>query len=73
VTVQIHHVDGHDLCRVHVRPSGHPVDAKVTRVNKAGQHETKTAFYVRTGNGTHEFTDPDEKAKYVAQRWPQRR
>ena len=50
-----------------------PVDAAVTRVNKQGQHETKMAFYVRTGNGTHEFTDPDEKAKYVAQRWPQRR
>ena len=69
MTVQVHHVDGHDLCRVHVLPSGHPVDAKVTRVNKQGQHEAKTAFYVRTGNGTHEFTDADEKAKYVAQRW----
>ncbi|MFN8052872.1 MAG: putative DNA binding domain-containing protein [Acidimicrobiales bacterium] len=68
MTVQVHHVDGHDICRVHVRASGYPVDAAVTRVNK-GQHETKTAFYVRTGNGTHEFTDPDEKAKYTATRW----
>jgi type I restriction enzyme R subunit len=70
MTVQVHHVDGHDLCRVHVLPSGHPVDAKVKRLTKDGQVETKTAFYVRTGNGTHEFIDADEKAKYVATRWP---
>lgn len=30
VTMQIHTIDGNDLCRVHVRPSGFPVDAKVT-------------------------------------------
>lgn len=30
VTTQVHTVDGHDLCRVHVKPSGHPVHADVT-------------------------------------------
>jgi type I restriction enzyme, R subunit len=36
-------VGGHDLARVHVKPSGFPVDAEVT-VDKKGQFQKKTAF-----------------------------
>lgn len=35
VRVAHHTVDGADVCRVHVRPSGFPVDVKVT-IDKAG-------------------------------------
>jgi type I restriction enzyme R subunit len=68
VSVQVHSVDGKDVCRVHVRPSSFPVDAKVT-VEKKGQMEKKVAFYVRLANGTRELTDPDERQRYVADRW----
>ncbi len=34
-TIQIHTVDGHDICRVHVRPSEFPVEAMVTIEKKA--------------------------------------
>jgi len=68
LTVQIHTVDGHDVCRVHVRPSGFPVDATVT-VDKQGRMQKVTAFYVRVANGTKALDDK-EKAKYVASRWP---
>jgi type I restriction enzyme R subunit len=68
-TTQIHTVDGLDIARVHVRPSGVPVDATVTIVDKQGQHNKKTMFYVRVGNGTKDL-DEQEKAKYVAGRWP---
>ena len=68
VTAQIHHVDGHDLCRVHVRPSAVPVDATVTIDTKAG-FEKKTELYVRTLNGTRAL-DETEKAKHIAGRWP---
>ncbi len=40
-------------------------------VVKHDQHLKKTAFYVRLNNKTHEFTDKDEKKKYIAQRWGQ--
>lgn len=68
VTIQVHAVDGKDLCRVHVRPSAFPVEAKVV-VDHAGQFERKTAFYVRFGNGTREIADPVERQKYIASRW----
>ena len=68
VRAWIHHVDGHDICRVQVDPSGSPVDATVTVV-KNGQHEKQTNFYVRIGNGT-EALDEDERETYVAGRWP---
>ncbi|MDQ2708675.1 MAG: ATP-binding protein [Actinomycetota bacterium] len=67
-TIQIHTVDGHDVCRVHVRPSVFPVDAAVT-IEKKGQFEKKTAFYVRLANGTREISDPAERQKYIAGRW----
>ena len=69
VTSQVHAVDGKGVCRVHVRPSGHPVHATVTTVDSKGQHEKKARFYVRVGNGTREITDDAEIQKYVAGRW----
>jgi len=70
VSVQFHTIDGHDLCRVHVSPSAVPVEAKVS-IDKHGQTEKKTAFYVRLLNGTRELDDV-ERDKYVAGRWPGR-
>ena len=71
VSVQMHTVDGHDLCRVHVPPSSFPVDAHVV-VDRKGQLEKKTAFFVRIGNGTRDITDATERQRYVAQRWGSR-
>ncbi len=68
VTTQIHTVDGLDIARVHVRPSGVPVDATVTVVDKQGQHTKKTAFFVRVNNGTKELEDA-ERSKFTAGRW----
>ena len=70
VSPQIHHVDGHDLCRVHVLPSGFPVDATVA-YEKDGQIEKKTQFFVRVANGTRALDDI-ERQKYLASRWPGR-
>ncbi len=67
IGVQIHHVDGNDICRVHVRPSGFPVEAIVT-VDKQGQHVKNTAFYVRVANSTRELSDL-EKDKYLKSHW----
>ncbi|MGI8773404.1 MAG: hypothetical protein ACR2KQ_00115 [Actinomycetota bacterium] len=50
-----------------MKPSGFPVDAEVT-VDKKGQLEKKTAFYIRLNNGTVEL-DETEKQKYIATRW----
>lgn len=68
ISSQILTVDGHDLARVHVKPSGLPVDAEVT-VDKKGQFQKKTAFYIRLNNGTVGL-DEQEKQKYVTTRWP---
>jgi type I restriction enzyme, R subunit len=68
VAAQIHTVDGADLCRVHVPPSPFPVEATVT-VDRKGQAQKKTAFYIRIGNGTREITDTAERGKYIASRW----
>ena len=68
VSARIHSVDGNDVCRVHVPPSAFPVEAKVV-VDKKGQMLTKTAFYIRIGNGTREITDPVERQKYISTRW----
>jgi type I restriction enzyme R subunit len=69
VTTTIHHVDGHDLCRVHVEPSGHPVEAEVTVADGQGQFGRKRLFYVRLNNGTRAVADERERQRYVAQRW----
>jgi len=68
VSTQIHTVEGKDLCRVHVPPSSFPIEAEVL-VDKGGQLQKKTAFYVRIGNGTREIVDPKERQRYVAARW----
>jgi predicted HTH transcriptional regulator len=69
VSIQLHRVDGENLCRVHVRPSAFPVHAEVT-VDRKGQFLKKTAFFVRIGNGTRELTDPDQQQRYSRGRWP---
>jgi type I restriction enzyme R subunit len=69
VGVQVHTVDGHDVCRVHVRPSAFPVEAKVTLADVQGQFFKKTAFYVRLANGTREITDLVERQRYIRGRW----
>ncbi len=56
VTTRIDTVDGQQLCRVHVEPSGHPV-----RVNDV--------FYIRLNNGTRAIEDELEVERYIAQRW----
>ncbi|MGD9571966.1 MAG: RNA-binding domain-containing protein [Thermoleophilia bacterium] len=66
---QIHAVGGLDICRVHVKPSSHPVHATVTTVAKDGNHEKKSRFYVRMGNGTREISDEAEVQKFIAGRW----
>ncbi len=68
-TTTIHHVDGHDLCRVHVEPSGHPVDAEVTVSDRQGQFSKTRKFYVRLNNGTRAIDDERERQRYMAQRW----
>jgi hypothetical protein len=55
-------------CQVHVRPSAFPVEAEVV-VDRKGQFERKTAFYVRLANGTREIGDPVERQRYIAARW----
>ena len=68
VSVQMHTVDGAELCRVHVPPSSFPVDATVV-VDKGGQLSKRTAFYVRIGNGTREISDFAERGRYLASRF----
>ena len=65
---QMHVIDDKHVCRIHVHPSGFPVDARVT-VEKSGQQRKETKFYVRTGNSTRALDEP-EKAKYILSRWP---
>ena len=62
-------VGGRDLCRVHVKPSGFPVEAEVVEVDKKGQHVKKKLFYGRFGNGTRAISDPEEREKYQVQVW----
>jgi type I restriction enzyme, R subunit len=69
VGIQVHTVNGKDVCRVHVRPSAFPVDAKITVVDAKGQFQKKTAFFVRLANGTREIADPAERQKYIVGRW----
>jgi len=69
VTTHIHTVDGRDLCRVHVRPSGHPVRAKVTIVDAQGQHQKSERFFVRLNNGTRAIDDPAEVERSIASHW----
>ena len=68
VSSQILVVGDHDLARIHVKPSGFPVDSEVT-IDKKGQLMKKVAFYIRLNNGTVEL-DEAEKQKYTSTRWP---
>lgn len=70
VTTVIHQVDGKDLCRVHVEPSGHPVEAEVTVADERGQFRKGPAFFIRLNNGTRAIRDEGERQRYIAQRWP---
>lgn len=38
-------------------------------MDKGGQLQKKTAFYVRIGNGTREIADLTERQRYIATRW----
>jgi hypothetical protein len=67
ISQEILEVGGKDLCRVHLKPSSFPVEARVVEVEKNGQYVKKTVFYGRFGNGTRPITDPAEREKYVAQ------
>jgi type I restriction enzyme R subunit len=69
VTTTIHHVDGHDVCRVHVEPSGHPVEAETTVADEQGRFGKKRLFYVRLNNGTRAIEDERERERFIAQRW----
>jgi type I restriction enzyme, R subunit len=69
VTTLIHHVDGHDICRVHVEPSTFPAQAEVTVADAQGQFGKKTSFFVRLNNATREIEDELQVQRYIAQRW----
>ncbi len=69
MTSQVHTIGGNDVCRVHIKPSGHPVHGEVTVVDKAGQHQKKRLFYVRMNNGTRSIDDESEIEKYTSTRW----
>ncbi|HEV8421535.1 MAG TPA: hypothetical protein VGR13_09295 [Actinomycetota bacterium] len=69
VTTSIHHVDGLDVSRVPVEPSGHPVVAEVTVADTQGQFAKKPVFYMRLNNKTRAIEDEKERERYIAQRW----
>ncbi len=68
VTAQIHTIDSRDICRVHVRPSSHPVIVTDVEADEKGQHKKVESFFVRVVNGTRKLAG-DEKDKYIAGRW----
>ena len=70
LTTEIVTVDGHDICRVHVKPCGHPVEANVKIANKDGQFVKQTLLYIRLNNQTVAITDDSERQKFISQRWP---
>jgi type I restriction enzyme R subunit len=69
VTTFVHSVDGHDICRVHVEPSGHPVRAEVTVADPKGQFAKRSLFFVRLNNATRAIEDEADRQRYMAQRW----
>jgi len=69
VTAQIQTINGQDIWRVHVQPSGHPIAVTDVEVDDNGQHiKKKDSFFVRVINGTRRLTD-DDRDKYIAGRW----
>ena len=69
VGYEILEVGGKDLCRVHVKPSRFPVEARVTRVDERGQYRKKVVFYGRFGNATRSIADEAELERYKQQIW----
>jgi hypothetical protein len=67
ISAQFHTVDGKDICRVHVRPCGFPVDAQVI-VAQNDQMVKEVAFFIRVGNGTRKLNSV-EREKNVATHW----
>jgi hypothetical protein len=62
MSITFEEVDGHDVCRVEVRPSQKPVYAK--------SKQTKD-FYVRLNNGTRSFDIEDALDYISAHNWNQ--
>jgi hypothetical protein len=69
VSTTIHRVDGHDVCRVHVEPSGHPVEAEITAADEKGQYAKRRVFFVRLNNATRAVSNETERQRYIARRW----
>jgi type I restriction enzyme R subunit len=69
VTTTIDAVEGRDVCRVHVEPSGHPVEAEVTVADERGQFSKQSEFFARLNNATRAISDERERQRYIAQRW----
>ena len=69
VAAQLHHVNGDNVCRVHVNPSPSPVMATVTVEDKDGQPSQVEKFFVRLNNTTQPLDDPDDQATYKSDRW----
>ncbi|CAN5122477.1 hypothetical protein BH24ACT1_BH24ACT1_11760 [soil metagenome] len=63
----LHHVDGHDICRVQVDACGFPIDAQVIYQKPNGPKETRTEFFVRVANGTKAL-NVVQWEKYIAGR-----
>lgn len=51
------------------RPAEQRPSRRVVTVEKNGQREKKTAFYVRIANATREIAAAEERRKYIAARW----
>ena len=62
VSVSFETVDGADVCKVAVKPSGHPVYANKPKLPKSD------VFYLRTGNSTRRLIT-DEVVTYTKERW----
>lgn len=63
LSVQVHSVDGADVCRMPVQPSPVPVEATIT-VAVREQLANKTAFFVRPGNSSRNSTRPSGQSTY---------
>lgn len=69
MSTTIHRVDARDVCRVHVEPSGHPVDVELSVSGPGGSVSTERPFFVRLNNATRAIADEAERQRHIAQRW----
>ena len=67
MSVELLSVGGNDVGRVHVHPSGFPVDASVW-VDVKGKLVKQPGVSVRVGNATKKL-NAAEREKYIAGRW----